>query len=476
MTGGKKQGGRPSGNKPGGTKPRQKIRITRETGQRRGGESGEDVTAAPAAGGYFDVRPAQLPHWLDSLSALTKPGVRGFPEVDAAQVVLAQTMRKDRVRGEVLDLTAQGGLLASLPGVTLRAVEGAAAALTVLRAAGLDAHAAAPGEDLSGHWPERARTVALVLAGDRGNAYAQAQVAWAHACTPPGGTLYLAGDRDKGFDRYVRQAGAAFGTGEVIARDGGMRVARLIRRPGPTPPLPEPEGYEAFGVRVVGLPGVFSAAKPDKATGILLTRLADLDLTGQRVIDLGCGAGLIGAGAASRGAQVTLVTGPVNLPDPAGMSVVHIESALQLHDAVVDAAQAADVVVMTAAVADYRAAEAATEKQAKVAGDVTIHLTPNPDILAELGRDKGARVLVGFAMETHAGVERAAGKAQRKNADFILLNYPTREGTAFGGDDNQVTLVRADGTHEDWPRTSKREVARRLLDEALRVRAARPQA
>ncbi|MHA0034757.1 hypothetical protein ACXXDK_07475 [Deinococcus sp. PESE-38] len=185
MTGGKKQGGRPSGNKPGGTKPRQKIRITRETGQRRGGESGEDVTAAPAAGGYFDVRPAQLPHWLDSLSALTKPGVRGFPEVDAAQVVLAQTMRKDRVRGEVLDLTAQGGLLASLPGVTLRAVEGAAAALTVLRAAGLDAHAATPGEDLSGHWPERARTVALVLAGDRGNAYAQAQVAWAHACTPP---------------------------------------------------------------------------------------------------------------------------------------------------------------------------------------------------------------------------------------------------------------------------------------------------
>ena len=304
MTGGKKQG-----NKPGGTKPRQKIRLTRETGQRRGGESGEDVTVAPAAGGYFDVRPAQLPHWLDAFSALTKPGVRGFPEVDAAQVVLAQTMRKDRVRGEVLDLTAQGGLLASLPGVTLRAVEGAAAALTVLRAAGLDAHAATPGEDLSARWPERARTVALVLAGDRGNAYAQAQVAWAHACTPPGGTLYLAGDRDKGFDRYVRQAGAAFGSGEVVARDGGMRVAKLVRRPGPTPPLPEPETYEAFGVKVVGLPGVFSAAKPDKATAILLTYLADLDLTGQRVLDLGCGAGLIGAWAASRGGQVTLVDG-----------------------------------------------------------------------------------------------------------------------------------------------------------------------
>lgn len=177
--------------------------------------------------------------------------------------------------------------------------------------------------------------------------------------------------------------------------------------------------------------------------------------------------------ARDRGADVTLVTGPVSLADPAGVKVVRIDSALQLRDAVVGAAEAADIVVMTAAVADYRAAEQSTEKQAKVAGNVTIHLTPNPDILAELGRNKGKRVLVGFAMETHAGVERAAGKAQRKNADFILLNYPTREGTAFGGDDNQVTLVRADGSYEDWPRTTKREVARKLLDEALKVRPAR---
>lgn len=177
--------------------------------------------------------------------------------------------------------------------------------------------------------------------------------------------------------------------------------------------------------------------------------------------------------ARDRGAEVVLVSGPVNLSDPAGMQVVRIESALELRDAVVKASEGADIIVMTAAVADYRAAERSGEKQAKVAGDVTIHLTPNPDILAELGQNKGKRVLVGFAMETHAGVERAAGKAQRKNADFILLNYPTREGTSFGGDDNQVTLVRADGTHEDWPRTSKREVAGKLLDEALAIHTAR---
>ncbi|MBZ9713826.1 bifunctional phosphopantothenoylcysteine decarboxylase/phosphopantothenate synthase [Deinococcus multiflagellatus] len=173
--------------------------------------------------------------------------------------------------------------------------------------------------------------------------------------------------------------------------------------------------------------------------------------------------------ARDRGAQVTLVTGPVNLLDPQGLTVVHIESALELRGAVLQAAQDADLVVMTAAVADYRAAAPSGEKQAKVAGDVTLHLTPNPDILAELGQNKGGRVLVGFAMETHAGVERAAQKAARKNADFILLNYPTQAGTAFGGDDNEVTLVRPDGTHEAWPRMSKREVAQRLLTEAARL-------
>lgn len=279
---------------------KQKVRFSRPPAQ-------EKTAPMLESGNYSDVRPALLPQRLEGLRALTKPGVRGFPEVDAAQALLAATMRKDRVKGEVLDLTAMGGLLASLPGVTLRAVEGSAPALAVLREAGLDAVAAVPGDPLLERWPERAKTVALVLAGDRGNAYALSQVAWAHANTPPGGTLYVAGDRDKGFDRYVRAAGAAFGTGETVARDGGMRVAKLVRRPGPTPPMPPAETYEEDGLKVVGLPGVFSAAKPDKATAILLRELGGLDLNGKRVLDLGCGSGLIGAWAAKRGAQVTLV-------------------------------------------------------------------------------------------------------------------------------------------------------------------------
>ncbi|WP_161882025.1 class I SAM-dependent methyltransferase [Deinococcus alpinitundrae] len=254
-----------------------------------------------AAAGYFQILPAALPPRLARLTALTKPGVRGAPDVDAAQVLLAETLLKARIKGEVLDLSAMGGLIASLPGVTLRAAEGSAPALAVLQAAGINAVAAIPGDPL-----ERAPTVTLILAGDRGNAYAQAQVSWAHACTPPGGILYLAGDRDKGFDRYVRAAGAAFGSGETIARDGGMRVAKLVRRPGPTPPQPPAETYKYEDLKVVALPGVFSAGKADKATALLLRTLDDLDVSGKAVLDLGCGAGLIGAWAARRGGMATL--------------------------------------------------------------------------------------------------------------------------------------------------------------------------
>lgn len=233
---------------------------------------------------------------------LSKAGVRGAPGLDPAQGLLAQTLLKRRVRGELLDLSALGGLLGALPGVTLRPVEGSAPALAALSAAGHPPLAAAPGQDVG-----KSAQVALVLAADRGSAYVAAQISWAHASTSPGGTLYLAGDRDKGFDRYVRQAGAAFGTGEVIARDGGMRVAQLIRRPGPTPPLPQPESYEAHGLTVVGWPGVFSAGRLDKGSGLLLGALEGRDLRGVRVLDLGCGAGVLGAWAAARGADVTLL-------------------------------------------------------------------------------------------------------------------------------------------------------------------------
>ncbi|RTR27306.1 class I SAM-dependent methyltransferase [Deinococcus radiophilus] len=262
--------------------------------------------------GYFDVIEAHLPPVAEALRSapgappLTKSGVRGYPGVDPAQLLLFQTMLRRKARGPILDLSPAGGLLAALPGAELRPAEGSAPALRALDVAGLNPVAAALGDDLSGYWEDPARTVACVLAGDRGTAYALGQISWAHAHTPPGGKLYLAGDKAKGFDRYVRAASKAYGAGETIARDGGMRVAVLTRRPGPTPALADAEHYELGGVKVVGLPGVFSAGRADKATSLLLETLEGLDLRGKAVLDLGCGTGLIGAWAAQRGAAVTL--------------------------------------------------------------------------------------------------------------------------------------------------------------------------
>ncbi|ULH16610.1 class I SAM-dependent methyltransferase [Deinococcus sp. KNUC1210] len=282
---------------------------TLKLGTRRAAPPSPAPAIAQAAQAYFQTYPATLPPRLETLrrGVATKAGVRGAPGIDAAQALLASTLQKDRVRGTVLDLSAMGGLIGALPGVTLRAVEASAPALAALKASGFEGVAAAPGDPLSSHWADRAPTVTLVLAGDRGNAYTEAQVIWAHASTPPGGTLYIAGDKDKGYDRYVRRAAALFGTGETIARDGGMRVGKMVRRPGITPPLPEPERYETHGLQVVGWPGVFSAGRLDKATNLLLNTLEGLDLAGQRVLDLGCGAGVIGAWAAQRGAHVTLL-------------------------------------------------------------------------------------------------------------------------------------------------------------------------
>ena len=110
-----------------------------------------------------------------------------------------------------------------------------------------------------------------------------------------------------------------------------------------------------------------------------------------------------------------------------------------------------DVLVMSAAVADWRAAEAKPEKEPKAGAEQQLGLVRTPDILSTLAPRKTQQIMVGFAMETHQGVERAADKARRKGLTFICLNYPTREGSAFGGDDNQVTLVSPEGDADELP-------------------------
>lgn len=170
--------------------------------------------------------------------------------------------------------------------------------------------------------------------------------------------------------------------------------------------------------------------------------------------------------ARARGADVTLVTGPTSLPDPVGVTVERVEDAVAMGEALEDRFDDCDLLVMTAAVGDWRPAERSDRKEPKSDGGRTLELVRTPDVLAGLAKRKRRQVLVGFAMETHEGVERAARKARDKGLDFIALNYPARDGVGFGADANEITVVRADGASEAWPLMSKRDLADALLDEA----------
>jgi phosphopantothenoylcysteine decarboxylase/phosphopantothenate--cysteine ligase len=170
--------------------------------------------------------------------------------------------------------------------------------------------------------------------------------------------------------------------------------------------------------------------------------------------------------ARDRGAMVTLVSGPTALADPDGVGVIRVESAQEMLAALRQPFAEADLLVMTAAVADWQAAQPEATKQAKLGETQTLALVRTPDILETLAAEKRQQVMIGFAMETHEGVPKAADKARRKRLELICLNYPTRSGSVFGGDDNEVTLVTSDGATEALPPMSKRALAELLLDRA----------
>ncbi|HEY8552381.1 MAG TPA: bifunctional phosphopantothenoylcysteine decarboxylase/phosphopantothenate--cysteine ligase CoaBC, partial [Thermaerobacter sp.] len=169
--------------------------------------------------------------------------------------------------------------------------------------------------------------------------------------------------------------------------------------------------------------------------------------------------------ARDRGARVVLVTGPVHLPDPAGVEVIRVETAAQMLEAVLRHAPTADAVIKAAAVADFRPARPAAHKIKKDAGAPVVELEPTPDILKELGRRKApGQVLVGFAAETQDLLENAQRKIREKNLDLIVLNDVTQPGAGFEVDTNIVTLVYRDGRHEALPPMPKRQVAEAILD------------
>lgn len=170
-----------------------------------------------------------------------------------------------------------------------------------------------------------------------------------------------------------------------------------------------------------------------------------------------------------RGADVTLISGPVNLLDVPFVNMVRVESARQMYDAVTEAAANADIVVKAAAVADYRPSNVADEKIKKKDGDMSIQLERTDDIIGTLGANKrDGLYLCGFSMETENMLENSEAKLKKKNLDMIVANNLKVDGAGFGTDTNVVTLITREGI-EELPIMSKNEVAEEIFSHILRA-------
>ena len=172
---------------------------------------------------------------------------------------------------------------------------------------------------------------------------------------------------------------------------------------------------------------------------------------------------------ARRGAEVTLIAGPVNVQCTMNnVQRVDVESCQQMYDAAVHAFPQMDAAILCAAVADFRPAEVADQKIKRVGKTMDIHLVPNPDIAAELGRMKReGQTLVGFALETNDEQQNAQHKLEKKNLDFIVLNSLRNEGTCFKSNENQISII-SRKAKKDYDQKAKADVARDIIDELVK--------
>jgi phosphopantothenoylcysteine decarboxylase/phosphopantothenate--cysteine ligase len=181
----------------------------------------------------------------------------------------------------------------------------------------------------------------------------------------------------------------------------------------------------------------------------------------------------IARAARRRGAEVTLVSGPTSLNEPYGVAVTQVVSACEMREAVVAKALGSTIIIKAAAVADYRPALRADVKIKKTKAPKTLELIRNPDILEELGKSKGERLLVGFAAETGDLLQNAGKKLSRKNLDMIVANDVSQAGAGFDVDTNIVKLLFKGGRVEELPIMGKEDLADIILDRVVEMKKSR---
>ena len=240
----------------------------------------------------------------------------------------------------------------------------------------------------------------------------------------------------------------------------------------------------AEGPLAAGDEGVGRMSEPEEILGMVISELTGTqDLAGRRVVvtagpthepidpvrflanrSTGKMGFAVAREAARRGAEVTLVTGPVSLPDPRGVEVVRVETAGEMAVAVTDRYPTADAVVMAAAVADWRPRAPSAEKLKKESGPPSLTLEPATDILATLGKRKERQVLVGFAAETGDFEDEARRKLAEKNLDLLVVNEVGRPGTGFGSDTNRAAILAREGGDTPLREWTKPELARAICN------------
>ena len=176
--------------------------------------------------------------------------------------------------------------------------------------------------------------------------------------------------------------------------------------------------------------------------------------------------------AMSRGARVILISGPVHLSAPEGVELIQVQTAHEMHHAVISRLDEASIIIKSAAVADYYVANVPAQKVKKTPMRLSLDLEPTPDILAEIGRRKGDQLLIGFAAETENLLQEARLKLQSKNCDMIVANLVSQDGVGFESEENEVLLVQRTGETLHLDKAPKRVIAGQVLDQALILRLA----